>query len=180
MKNRVFIGIGCDGKAQRQIGQLLKPIKSEWANIRWVPPANRHMTLVFCGEISSSVVEGLISDFDGAYERQARFGYRLEKLTRFPESDGRIIALTGGPDERLNGLYRATIGLTQKWRIRVRWETFLPHVTVARVHTRKPLVATLDQPANILMDIAKITLYRSRLSKAGSIYTPLKETPLGT
>jgi 2'-5' RNA ligase len=58
---------------------------------------------------------------------------------------------------------------------------FRPHVTVARLRAgeRAPRELEVDGPAPVAFDGAAVTLYRSRLSRAGARYEPLARVPLG-
>ena len=175
---RVFIGIPIDKQSQQHINELLKPIKDSRQDIRWVPENNRHLTLAFLGNRPISEVDNLIPLFDESYQQETRFQYRLSTLERFPEPTGRIIALTNEPTEPLDNLFQITLKLLQRNGIEFDRKKFRPHLTLGRIRRPKHVKKTFDQQININLDITKITLYQSRFTESGSIYSPLKETQL--
>jgi 2'-5' RNA ligase len=175
---RVFIGIPIDKHSQQHINVLLKPIEDSRRDIRWVPENNRHLTLAFLGNRPISEVDNLIRLFDESYQQVTRFRYSLSTLERFPDPSGRIIALTNEPDEPLDKLFQITLKLLQRNDIEFDRRKFRPHVTLGRIRRPKHVKKTFDQQLNISLDITKITLYQSRLTDSGSIYSALKETLL--
>ena len=175
---RVFIGIPIDKHSQQYINELLKPIKDSRRDIRWVPENNRHLTLAFLGDRPISEVENLTRLFDESYQQETRFQYRLSALERFPEPTGRIIALTNEPTEPLDNLFQITLKLLQRNEIEFDRRKSRPHVTLGRIRRPKHVKKTFDQQINIKLDITQITLYQSRLTESGSIYSLLKETNL--
>jgi 2'-5' RNA ligase len=176
---RVFIGIPVDEQSQRQINELLKPIKNPGLNISWVTEKNRHLTLVFLGNTHVTEVKTLLSVFDQTYQQESGFEFKLTKLTRFPGPEGRIIALTGDPDLRLDGLFSITLNRLQQLGIAFDRKAFRAHVTLARIRNAKHFETSFEQPVNINLKVDRITLYRSVLTESGSIYSSLKETQLG-
>jgi len=175
---RIFIGIPIDKQSQQHINELLKPIQDSRQDIRWVPENNRHLTLAFLGDRPISEVNNLIRLFDENYQQETRFHYSLSTLERFPDPKGRIIALTGEPDEPLDKLFQITLKLLQRNEIEFDRKKFRPHLTLGRIKRPKHVKKTFDQQININLDITKITLYQSRLTEFGSTYLPLKEIQL--
>ena len=175
---RVFIGIPVDKQSQRHINDLLESIGKSEPNIRWVPESNRHLTFAFLGNIPVSDVENLLRLFGETYQQETHFEFKLTKLTRFPKSRGRIIALTGDPDERLSSLFGITRKLLQELKIEFDRKEFRPHITLGRIRNEKRFKTTFDKAININLGIDKITLYKSTLTETGSIYSILKETQL--
>jgi 2'-5' RNA ligase len=175
---RVFIGIPVDTAAQQHINELLGPIRKLRPDIRWVPENNRHMTLAFLGNMARSVVVKLQDEFDETYQRQICFQYKLTRLTRFPGSNGRIIALCNELDRSLDSLFQTTSGLLQANRLELDRKEFRPHITLGKIRKAKQLRTTFKQPTDISLDISRIILYQSTVTDSGSIYSVLKETPL--
>jgi 2'-5' RNA ligase len=175
---RVFIGIPIDKQSQQHINELLKPIKNSRRDIRWVPENNRHLTLAFLGDRPISEVKNLIQLFDESYQQETRFQFRLSTLERFPNSMGRIIALTNEPSEPLGNLFQITLKLLQRNEIEFDRKKFRPHVTLGRIRRPKHVKKTFDRQINIKVDITRIRLFQSTFTDSGSIYSALKETLL--
>jgi len=175
---RVFIGIPVDAQAQQHINGLLRPLKEARGDIRWVPEINRHLTLIFLGNMPAAEVDILMGLFDKTYCQERQFRYSLSMLTRFPEPTGRIIALTGEPDRSLDNLFQITFKVLLSNGQRTDPREFRPHLTLGRLKRAKQVKTTFDQPTNIYLEIGRIVLFQSTLTESGPIYSVLKETKL--
>ena len=176
--NRVFIGIPVDRSTQRQIDELLNPIKSSHRDIRWVPEHNRHLTLAFLGNRPAGVVENIVRSMDQAYQQEKVFQTGFSSLRRFPGATGNIIALVFKLDEQLAHLFQVTQELLMENGFELSRTQFRPHITLGRFRRTPQLKSTLNQQTNISLQVGKITFYQSTLNQAGSIYLALKETGL--
>ena len=175
---RVFIGIPVDGQSQQLINALLDPIKKLHQDIRWEPANNWHLTLAFLGNLPAAEVECLLRSFDGAYQQESRFNYRLTTLTRFPTPAGRIIALVDDPTGPLDRLFQLTRSFLDSNKVELHLKAFRPHITLGRIRKAKYVKTNFDQQTNINLNINKIAFYQSAPSESGSIYTALKESTL--
>lgn len=175
---RVFIGIPVDERSQLLIDELLEPIKNSRQDVRWVPRNNWHLTLAFLGNKPIDEIENLLYLFDEIYQHEARFQYRLSKLERFPDSIGRIIALTNESTASLENLFQITSGFLRKHNVEYHRLEFRPHITLGRIRKPKHVNTSFDQHINITLDISKIRFYQSTLTESGSIYLSLKDRQL--
>lgn len=171
---RIFIGIPVDKHSQQQINKLLEPIKGSRQDIRWVAENNRHLSLAFLGDQPISRVDNLLRRFAETYQQEKQFRYRLSSLNRFPDSRGRIIALTDEPDRCLDNLFQITLKLLQKINIEIDRKKFRPHITLGRIRRPKHVKTSFDRQTDINVEINQITLFQSTLTESGSIYTALK------
>lgn len=176
--HRVFIGVPVNRTAQRQIDELLNPIKSAHRDIRWVPEHNRHLTLAFLGNRPAGVVENIIQSMDQVYQQENVFQTGLSNLRRFPGSSGNILALVFKVDAHLAHLYQVTQELLVANGFEFSRTQFRPHITLGRFRRTPQLKSTLNQQTNISLQVGKITFYQSTLTQAGSICLALKETGL--
>jgi 2'-5' RNA ligase len=175
---RIFIGIPVDRHSQQHTNELVKPIRRSRQDIRWEPERNRHLTLAFLGNIQIQEVQNLLQMFDEPYRQEKRFQYKLNTLTRFPDSTGRVIALVDDPTAPLEHLFQITLKLLQENNLKPDRKEFRPHITLGRIKRVKHVKANFSQRANIKLVVDRITLFQSTLSESGSIYSPLKETKL--
>ena len=175
---RVFIGIPIDKRSQQRIRELLNPIRKLRQDIRWIPANNWHLTLAFLGNKPFSEVETLLRSFDEAYQQISNFRFTLSTMARFPDSTGRIIALTADPSSPLDSLFKITLGLLDRNNIKFDRKKLRPHITLGRINKAKRAKINFDQQTDISLSINKITLYECKLTDSGSIYTSLKETRL--
>lgn len=175
---RVFIGIPVGDHERQLIDRLLEPMRARFTNLRWVPAGNYHLTLAFLGDIDPGELETVRAGLAGAYAGHAQFRYQLSALERFPNSGGRIIALTGEVSESLLGLATATRDMLTRCGLPFERQTFRPHITLARVRNPKHPLLQVEQPVNLGMHIKRVALYRSRLTESGSIHSTLKHADL--
>lgn len=177
-KQRVFIGIPPDKTTQRAARDLLEPLRAQGRDFRFVPGGNRHLTLAFLGNISAADVGRLEARFDQCYRHQASFNFGFTRLERFPNSRGRIIALTGEASEAMDDLVHRTRNMLDGCGLDFERKKFRPHVTLARIRNPKGPAAVLRRQVQIKMQVDRVVLYRSMLSESGSVYSVLKESAL--
>ncbi len=177
-RQRIFIGIPLGDRTQKAIEQLLEPMQPCSRNLRWVPAVNRHLTLAFLGDISLDELENVQQGFAETYHEHDQFQYELTALERFPNTRGRIIALTGEAGEPLDNLAMATRDMLSECRLGFERKKFRPHITLARVRNPKHPVMRFDRRVNIGMSINRVALYRSTLTDSGSIYSVLRKAEL--
>ncbi len=118
--------------------------------------------------------------FDKSYSHLEQFQISLTRLVRFPDEQGRIIALITEPDPALAFLYQTTVELLQSSSLDLLRKEFRPHITLGRISRVKQVTDIIDYPTAIDLGIRSIRLYQSTLGESGSVYTVLKETPLGS
>lgn len=176
--HRVFIGIPIDENSQREINNLLGPLKSSSKNIRWVPESNRHLTLAFPGNQQAAVVENLVRLFDQTYQQAPRFQYSMSTMTRFPGPEGRIIAIVNDPVRPLDRLFRSTLELLKTNNIEYDQKEFLPHITLGRIRRANRVKRNFFMRVNIDLRVEKVVLYKSTLTDSGPVYSILKQTRL--
>ena len=176
---RIFIGIPVDERGQGPVNRLLRPVKRVSQDIRWIPEHNRHLTLAFLGNKSKPQIDCLLHAFDETFGKASKFQFCLSALTRFPDSRGRIIALTGQSGGPLEAVHLATKNLLDKNGIEFDQKQFRPHVTLGYIRKARQVKAVFDQQTQILLNVDRVVLYRSKPTVTGSIFTRLKETKLG-
>ncbi|MGA9574307.1 MAG: RNA 2',3'-cyclic phosphodiesterase [Lysobacterales bacterium] len=178
-KLRVFFGVPVDPGLQQQISGLLDVLPGSSRGVRWVAQQNRHMTLAFLGDQPLAVVESLERAMDTVYLRENAFRSVFTRLTRFPDPAGNIVALVCAADERLARLFRMTQSLLAQHGLVPEYETFRPHITLGRMRRGRSSLATIDQPTKLKLQVDRVTLYGSTLTRNGSVYETLAESVLG-
>lgn len=176
--HRIFIGIPVDKCVQQAIERLLEAMQIRSRSLRWVPAKNLHMTLAFLGEIRPNEQKTVQQGFAAAYAGNRQFQYQLSALRRFPNSRGRIIALTGEASESLQGLATVTRDMLGERGLGFERKTFRPHITLARIRNPRQPIMKIDQQVDIRMEIRRVALYRSTLTESGSFYTVLENADL--
>jgi 2'-5' RNA ligase len=175
---RVFIGIPIDENSQETINSSLEPIKRLDLNVRWVPEKNRHLTLAFPGEQPVSVVENLVQQFDQTYQSERRFQYCMSTLTRFPDPEGRIVAIVDDPIPPMLRLFQITGDLLKTNNIDFDRREFRPHITLGRIKQAKQVKISLARQLALPLNVDRVVLYQSTFTESGPVYTKLKQTLL--
>ena len=189
---RLFIGVELPDAVKRVAAQQLDGVKERVrraapaASMRWVEPANLHITLWFIGEVDEPGAAALTSSLQSAFATP-RFDLKLEGLGAFPPGGpprviwigvaaGRepLISLYGEIRDRL-----APLGYEPEAR------PYSPHLTVARVKDLrgpggKAVREILAARPAVLPGFRQtaVTLFRSRTSPKGAQYESLLRVPL--
>ena len=148
---------------------------------RWLPPENYHLTLVFSGDVESTILSGLQFALERKLESTKEVPLTISAITPFPFSRPRIAAALVEHTAELLQLQRDCLNCVRKCGITPENRRFVPHVTLGRL---KPQVGkTIDfQARNILLSgfAESVTLFQSEFAPSGAIHTALAEIPLRT
>ena len=189
---RLFIGVelpdGVKKMAAEQLDDVMQRVRraAPSASIRWVEPANLHITLWFIGEVDERRAAALRSAVEPAFVTP-RFDLRLEGLGAFPPSGPPRVIWIGvaagrEPLVRLHGeIHDRLVPLGYEPEARA----FSPHLTVARVKDirrgdARAVRGVLAAHPVVLDGFTHpaVTLFRSRTSPKGAQYERLLRVPL--
>ncbi len=192
---RLFIAVDLDPAPREAVQRISKALESRLAAgglaeaLRWVPPANRHLTLCFLGEVSDSVAARVRGVLEAPLAVPA-FHVSLGGLGIFPRA-GAPRVLWMGVEEGADAFGRLHGALCDRLRPCVADVTqdgraFTPHLTLGRFRRppRGPIAAIHralrvdDAGASGGWLVDRVTLYRSQLTPRGATYHALHATPL--
>lgn len=177
---RLFVGIPIpDGYQVRVEGVAAELGARLRSKVRWVRPANAHVTLKFLG----GVEDELIPDVEAALERIEfeRFSMQADCCGGFPSLKRPKVVwagMTKGADEcaALAGLVADALepfGFERDAR------PFRTHLTLGRV--KKPVAEDWDGPLNAFPEpwpefqVDRFVLWESELTQSGPVYTVRRE-----
>ncbi len=156
--------------------------------MRWTPPDQLHLTLLFLGQVASARLPELVARLDRAVAGSCALNLELEGIGAFPnEHHPRIVWVgVGGALPGLNLLQERVALAGGPFVERPEERAFQPHLTLGRVG-RNPqdvqAVANLftsNRPARIGgWSATELVLVRSQLNPEGSVYTDLASFALG-
>ena len=161
----------------------LSGLRGQIPGARWVQPENMHVTLRFVGEVDNHVAD----DVHDALERVAGAPpeIRVRGVGHF-DSRSRVRALWAGVarTDALAAFQARVEAACVRAGLPAETRRFHPHITLARCRDTRveritPFLeehAGLDVPA---FTPDAFTLYSSALGRAGPVYTPEVEYPLG-
>jgi len=183
---RTFIAIALPDEIHRNLAEFQNSLKKHQADVSWVNPENIHLTLQFLGEIHPNLVDKVGNCLEEVVPTQLSFAFEVAGTGVFPNPKrARVlwIGVTQGK-EQVN-LLQSTIEKSLRiLNLPTENRAFHPHLTLGRVRSPKNLDAVvsdlLNQPKLSLgtVTVTQVTLFSSKLSPAGAIYTLLKQFPL--
>jgi RNA 2',3'-cyclic 3'-phosphodiesterase len=189
VSRRLFVALtppdAVRAEVERAAGHLRRALPH--ARARYADAASTHLTLVFLGQVAEADVHAVRRATLAAASTTRRFASRTAALGAFPnpgrpsvlwlglEDDGGLADLQGTLVEALAG-HSADSGR----------QRFVPHLTLARVNTRRGIdrdqmaaaLATFE-PAAVPWPVADVVLFESELRREGARHTPLLTASLG-
>jgi 2'-5' RNA ligase len=153
---------------------LARRARDAGVELRWVAPANYHVTLAFLGWTGIDTIGPVCDGLDAATQGEGRFTFRTTRLGAFPSLDKAGVLWAGVEDA--GGLTRlaAMIGEAMT-RLGFRRDTrpFHPHVTIARLPVSRAIRDVVLPMAEQMFGDTKIdavTLFESETKSSGSVY----------
>jgi 2'-5' RNA ligase len=186
---RCFVAVDLSGEARDAVAEAAGALRERGprADVKWVDPANLHLTLEFLGEVTEDRIVAVRAALGRVAGGHAPFELGMAGIGGFP-SLGRPRVLWAGVSHGLRELgllaadverAMAPLGFPPESR------PFSGHVTLGRVRTPRGLRRVLDAAAALegqpfgAWTVREIVLYRSHLRPSGSVYEPLATLALG-
>jgi 2'-5' RNA ligase len=183
---RAFLGIGLPGDVRHAVAEAISALRGARAPVSWVPRENLHITMKFLGEISperaGSVGEVLAPLAAGI----APFSLEAEGGGAFPGTRNPRVLWVGfrEPLELVRELQQNMENALSGAGFSREDRRFHPHITVGRARGALPpawgerFVQALSGRRFGAVPVTSFTLFESRLSPAGAVYTALRGIPL--
>lgn len=182
---RAFVALLLDETTRRELAGLQREIAGSLTGLRWVPPANLHLTIRFLGAVPEAEVPGLRDALAGVAGRSGPFRFVVQGLGAFPGPAGPRVLWAG---VRAAGELAELHKRVEEAVTRLGWPAddhpFRPHVTLARAVGRgiggDVAAAVGRQGGRTWGSVTAdgLVLMRSTLAPAGAIYTTLASFPL--
>ncbi len=177
---RLFLAIRPSPEVVEHLAKIQERLRTAIRGVRWVAPANRHLTLAFLGEVEEEEERILTGLFKASASKAPCMKLNLQGLGAFPSlTRARVIwAGISGELEPLTGLYKAiTAGLDNAFK------KFSPHITLGRVKGRPLCGSALKSFKEVPVTpiewvVREVVLYESTLRPSGPIYTVRRVFPL--
>lgn len=183
---RTFVALWLDEPARQALAGLQRELAGELRGLRWVEPAQLHLTLRFLGDTPADRLPGLQEAlaFAAAASRALRF--TVQGAGAFPgPARPRVLwaGVRGGED--LAGLRRRVEEAVRGLGWPAENRPFRAHVTLARARdggVAGDVAGALARRAGRTwgtVEAGALVLVRSTLTPAGPVYAPLASFPLG-
>ncbi|MDD5120165.1 MAG: RNA 2',3'-cyclic phosphodiesterase [Candidatus Omnitrophica bacterium] len=188
---RAFIAITLPAEIQKAVAILQDELKTGLPKISWIEPGNLHITLKFLGEISDGQLNNIKQIIAEISKKTTQFQIKLDKFGVFPDISGPRIIWIG-----TNNTFTEIKKIAEQLELKIEklgaakeTRAFSIHLTIGRIKTDvklENLEKILNKAGKNLINknlefVAQgITLFKSRLDKAGAVYTVLKQANFKT
>jgi 2'-5' RNA ligase len=178
---RTFIAIELNEGIHSELASLQAVLKKSNADVKWVAPDSIHLTLKFLGSIDAQKIKEIERILNEVASEIEPFILTLKGIGAFPKLDyPRIIwagVESGAPQ---SGQFAKLLEeKLEKIEIPREDREFHPHLTLGRVKSLKnkdklkEIIEATKFEARSAADVNHLTLFKSELTRDGSIYTPL-------
>jgi RNA 2',3'-cyclic 3'-phosphodiesterase len=157
---RVFVAVEMPPPVRDAIVDAVAPVRAAWPSLGWVAPVRWHLTLTFCGDVTTAQVDALVPRLERAAARTEPFNLALDGLGRFGH---RVLHTSVHCDlAALRRLAARTAAASRRAGVEVPNERYHPHVTLARARQRVDLrevvamLPSLDVPTWMVTDIVLV------------------------
>lgn len=180
---RLFLAIPLTAEIRANLRAMQTRLQRAGAEVRWVEPANFHLTVKFIGDQADarvSEIETVCAEAAGAI---AAFDLCIQGAGAFPKR-GPLKTIWAGVSEGADA-WKELVGCVEKPLLAfgvAREGGLVPHITLGRVKSETDaLRAAIAAEAGTDCDrqrANKIVLIQSVLDPGGAAYTPVREWPL--
>jgi 2'-5' RNA ligase len=185
---RTFVAVEIGAAIRARAGELIQTLAAAGADVKWVEPPNLHLTLQFLGEVAVAEIPRVCEAVGRGTATAAPFELEVRGAGAFPHPGRpKTIWLGAGPgQQQMIALHDAVETALGKLGFRKEHRRFEPHLTLGRVRSGGPGVATLAEVLRGQADflagschVAEVVVFSSELQPAGPLYAPLGRAALG-
>ena len=182
---RCFVAFDLPQPVRNHLGNVTAPLRERY-DIRWVPPEQMHLTILFAGDIDGDGLDAIASAVD-RFEPQP-LTLSLQQLGVFPPKGmPRVVwAGLGGDVDAVRAAKDTFEAAAEPYGVPREKRAFTPHVTLGRVKSPFGALALIDQLAERSQDLKEkafqatsLTLYESRLTPRGPRHEVVTRRALG-
>lgn len=185
---RAFIAIELSEQIREQLDAVVRAINSNRSlPVKWVSGKNIHLTLKFLGEQHWDKISALESSLRSEICMMSPFEIIVSGLGAFPNIHRpRVIWVGVQAPQDLNRLHLKVENSARQAGFEAEERPFSPHLTLGRLsQTLSPgqveVTAQALQKVRVgelgRMTVHSICIFRSTLTPAGAVYTPLSLLP---
>lgn len=181
MGHRTFLAIDIDEQVRLRLARLsseLATCGSGEAKLRWVRPANLHLTVKFLGEIEEDALAVVCERAETLAAETPPFDIHLYGAHDLPQrmTDRMVLAEVQPADTLASLAERLDVALAGEG-FAPEGRAFRPHVTLARTKSRRGRVprGLTDALGGQVLGCCRVehlTVYTSELTRQGAIYAP--------
>jgi len=185
---RTFIAIELPKEIKEYLARVQNKLKASGADVKWVEPANIHLTLKFLGEIDENIKTKVIASLSEIAAGRDSFIVGLSSIGAFPgiRSPRVIWAGLSLGDEDVKEIAKKIESDLEKIGLAKEDREFSSHITLGRTRSaknRSELARMLEDPPETQQGplefyVSEITFFKSTLTPKGPVYEPLHKAIL--
>jgi RNA 2',3'-cyclic 3'-phosphodiesterase len=187
---RAFIAIELPPDIKTVLKGLQLKLKLPGSNaVKWVDPANIHLTLKFLGNITSTQIASVTATVRSAAHTAKPFQLQVQSMGAFPNLNRVQVIWVGldGSIETLLNLQKALDVELAKQGFAPENRPFSPHLTLGRVRETATLIdkqnigkaiSAINVESGYRFNVQALNLMQSRLLPGGPVYTCLQSVEL--
>ncbi|MBP7582493.1 MAG: RNA 2',3'-cyclic phosphodiesterase [Spirochaetes bacterium] len=181
---RLFIALDIEPAAVESLRPAVDFLSRYRSILKTVEPENFHITLKFLGECGAGLADDVERGFAALGPPRSAVPYELKGLGSFPGMDRASVLWCGvrADETMVRDIFGAIERFTTALGFAPEKRGFTPHVTLARVRKGMKVTAPIAEFVKKNADtgygtseFCSITLYSSRLTPQGPLYTALKK-----
>jgi 2'-5' RNA ligase len=179
MSKRLFLGLELPESCRTALSRIDPQLK----NVRWIQPAQMHLTLGFIGSADATSEEALIEALDAI--SLGSFFLPLQGVGSFGGSRPSVLwAGVGKGHPHLFALHKHVQDAILRAGLKPDLRAFHPHVTLARLkdvsaNALRPFLREHAERDFGMFEVKDLVLFSSRAFSTGSIYTAEYRRALG-
>ncbi len=183
-KIRCFLAVDIPEEVKTAISRFIEPLKSDFADIRWVKNENIHITVNFFGCVEEDDIKTLAGLISKSLSNLSPFTFSLQGFGFFGKGEyPRVIWLgVEKGKERISELNKIVKDAAERQEILSKEEDFFPHLTLGRCKKKlrgfTPALAGLNKTPIAFVDCKMLSFCSSELTAEGPIYRKLSEIKL--
>ena len=184
---RSFIAVELERPLQEALHRVQERLQGCQPDVKWVSPANIHLTLKFLGEVPSTTIQDIIKQLPAFVAGIPPFKLTLCTVGAFPRISQPRVIWAGGSEDRAQSMLRLAEAIekgTKPLGFQRGKKKFTAHVTLGRVRSTKnikPLAEMLTHcviPDGLTQTVQSVSLFKSTLTPQGPIYDVLSTAAL--
>lgn len=186
MNLRCFIAIDISEEVRRELSALLAVLEKIDGDIKWVVPANLHITIKFMGNTPEELLARIHDSLLSVTSLFDPFYINIYGTGAFPDRKYPRVIWTGIRCADIMGQLKHAVDENMSMLgFKKEDREFNPHLTLGRVRSRRGIVNILNQLDLVRekdfgsIHVEKIRLMKSDLRSGGPEYASLYEVPLG-
>lgn len=184
MQIRSFLAFDISDEVKENLTKLIADFSKKEKGIKWIPPENMHVTMKFFGSIDQDQLLGPVSNtIEDIVKKFKATTLACQGIGVFPNWKYPRIVWAGfiGDIDNIIDMQTMIEGGLETYDLHKDEREFRLHLTIGRASgslKNSPIMELAERLGPIalgLVNVDRLVLYKSMLTKQGAVYTNLKE-----